>query len=115
MDTTPDLLFVGIHGAVVALRRATGEIAWSTPLPAGSTLVPIVTDARRLYAVSGGEVTCLDPRTGEILWHNPLKGYGTGFAMFAQDVQAAVPSAAAYAAQAAAASAGTGGAMGAST
>jgi outer membrane protein assembly factor BamB len=103
MATQPALLFVGIKGCVVALRRSDGEVVWSSKLRAGTTLVPIVMDARSLYAISGGEVTCLDPATGDTVWHNELKGYGTGFASFAQDVHAVVPAAAAVAAAQAAA------------
>lgn len=103
MSARPDLLYVGIKGRVVALDRATGDIVWSTTLVSGTTLVPLVMDGRRLFALSGGEVTCLDPATGDVLWHNGLKGYGSGFATFAQDP--AVISAAAAAAQAAQAAA----------
>jgi len=106
MAARPDLLFVGIRGRVVALERSTGDIVWTTVLVSGSTLVPLVVDDRHLFAISGGEVTCLDPSTGEVLWHNGLKGYGTGYATFAQDLPPVV-SAAAAAQQAAAAAAST--------
>ena len=95
MSARPDLLFVGLKGRVAALQRSTGDIVWTTVLPAGTTLVPLVTDARHLFAISGGEVTCLDPATGEVVWHNGLKGYGTGFATFAQDLPTIVAAAAA--------------------
>lgn len=79
----PRLLHVGIGGHVVAVQRADGEILWSTKLRRGSSLVPLVLDGERLYAVSGGEISCLEAATGKLLWHNPLKGFGTGYAMLA--------------------------------
>jgi outer membrane protein assembly factor BamB len=103
----PPFLFVGIKGSVVALRRDTGEIAWTTALPKGSSLVPLVVEGGRVIAISGGEVSCLDPATGKRLWHNKLKGYGTGYAMLAgsQNPSAVAAIAAATVAAAAGASA----------
>ena len=77
------LLYVGIQGSVVAIRKRDGAIAWSTRLRKGSSFVPIVHEAGRVYAVSGGEVSCLDGASGELLWHNPLTGFGTGYASLA--------------------------------
>jgi len=73
---TQDLLFVGIKGCVVALRRDSGEQVWSTKL--GGHFVNVMLDNERLLAASHGEIFCLDPLTGRPLWHNPLKGYGIG-------------------------------------
>jgi outer membrane protein assembly factor BamB len=98
-------VFVGIRGSVVALHPETGHVVWSVALPKGGTLVPILRAGKRLYALSGGEATCLDARTGEVLWHNPLKGFGRGFACFAQNDEVAAAAAAIAAAQAAAAAA----------
>lgn len=103
------LLHVGLRGCVLGVRRDSGEIAWSTRLRRGSSLVPIVVDGARLFAVSGGELSCLDATSGKLLWHNPLKGYGTGYAMLAgaQDPGAAVAAIQAAAAAAAGAAAAT--------
>ena len=74
------LIYVGIRGSVVAVRKPGGEIAWSTRLRKGSSLVPILVEGNRLYAVSGGELSCLDASSGKLVWHNPLRGFGMGFA-----------------------------------
>jgi len=97
-------VYVGIRGSVVALQRDNGAIAWSTALPKGRSLVPIVVQDDRLLAVSGGELSCLEAASGRLIWHNPLKGYGMGFAMLAgaQDPGAVAAIAAAQAAAAAA-------------
>jgi outer membrane protein assembly factor BamB len=112
------LIHVGIKGRVVALDRATGDITWSTTLKKGSSFVVMAIEGDRLFALSGGEITCLDAATGQELWHNPLKGFGTGYALFAADgpgsatsaiaaAQAAAAAAAASAASASASAAGT--------
>jgi hypothetical protein len=80
---TPDLLYLGIRGTVVALRRSDGEIAWSVRLRKGTSFVPLIQEGERLFAASGGEVTCLDAASGAILWHNVLKGFGTGYVALA--------------------------------
>ncbi len=74
-----EFLYVGIKGAVLALKKSDGSIAWKTDLSRGSSFVPIVQDGARLFAGSGGEVTCLDCESGRVLWRNPLKGFGTGY------------------------------------
>ncbi len=79
---TSDLLFIGIHGSVVALSRATGQLLWATKLKAGD-FVNVVLDENRLLATTYGEVFCLDPLNGRVLWHNELKGLGRGLATIA--------------------------------
>jgi outer membrane protein assembly factor BamB len=81
--TNAGLLYVGIKGTVLALRKDDGEVAWTTRLRRGSSFVPIVEDGDRIYAVSGGEVSCLDSTSGDLLWHNSMKGLGTGYAALA--------------------------------
>ena len=100
-------LFVGIKGSVVALKREDGEIAWSTPLPRGAGLVPLIVEDGFVFAASSGEVSCLEARTGKLVWHNKLKGYGTSYATFAgaPDIGAVAAMQAAAAAAAGAASA----------
>jgi outer membrane protein assembly factor BamB len=80
---TTDLLFVGIKGSVLAIRKYDGAIAWSTKLRRGSSFVPILQEGDRLYAASGGEVTCLNGASGRVLWNNRLPGYGMGYAAIA--------------------------------
>lgn len=75
------LVYVGIRGMVVAMRKDNGEIAWSVDLRRGSSFVPLIVEDDHVFAVSGGEVTCLDGATGALIWHNPLKGYGMGYAL----------------------------------
>lgn len=79
---TPDLVFVGIRGTVLALHRSTGELAWETRLK-GSDFVNVILDKDRIFASVYGEVFCLDSATGQIRWHNKLKGFGTGLASIA--------------------------------
>ena len=82
-DPARDLLFVGIKGSVVALRKETGQVAWAIKLRSGTTYVPIVAEEGFVYAVSGGEVTCLSAADGKPVWHNELKGYGRGHCLLA--------------------------------
>jgi outer membrane protein assembly factor BamB len=95
-------LYVGIKGAVLAVRKHDGAVAWTTKLRRGSSFVPIIQEGDRLYVASGGEVSCLDATTGAVLWHNALKGYGMGYVALAG---AGFPTGAAAAEQAARAAA----------
>lgn len=79
---TPNLLYVGIRGSVVALHRDTGEIAWRTHLK-GAEFVNLIVDGDHIYATTYGEAFCLDARSGQSLWHNRLKGLGLGLASLA--------------------------------
>lgn len=81
---TSELVFVGIKGSVVALKRMTGEQVWATHLK-GWDFVNVVLDAGKLLAATHGEIFCLDPLTGSGLWHNGLKGFGTGLATIATE------------------------------
>ena len=78
---TEDLLFVGIKGSVVALRRDSGVQVWSTKV--GGTFVNVILDNEKLLAASSGEIFCLDALSGRQLWHNPLRGYGLGLVTMA--------------------------------
>ena len=106
-------LIVGLRGSVVALRRDSGEIAWSTKLRKGAGFVPVVVEDGRVYATDAGEVSCLDARTGKQLWHNSLKGFGLGPAVLAgadsSGITAAIAAAVAAAAAANAAAAAAAG------
>ncbi|MDQ2839739.1 MAG: PQQ-binding-like beta-propeller repeat protein [Acidobacteriota bacterium] len=75
--TIDELVFVGIHGSVVALGRTLGEEIWRTPLK-GSDFVNLTLDGDRLLATTKGEVFCLDGLTGSVLWSNELPGMGRG-------------------------------------
>jgi len=81
---TPDLVFIGIKGSVVALNRATGQQVWTTRLK-GSDFVNVVLQDGAILASCYGEIFCLDPLTGKTFWHNSLKGFGTGLATIATD------------------------------
>jgi outer membrane protein assembly factor BamB len=72
-----NVIFLGVHGEVVALDRATGQELWSTKL-AGNDFVNLLVDQDRIIATSKGEVFCLDAATGQILWKNNLPGMGCG-------------------------------------
>jgi len=78
-----DLLYLGIKGGVLAMRKSDGTVAWFTKLRRGITFVPLILDGDRIYAASCGEVSCLDAVTGTLVWHNELKGYGVGYAAIA--------------------------------
>lgn len=74
-----DYLFLGTHGHVVALRKATGEKLWQTSLPStGYSVVSILVEDDKLFCASGGHAFALDPQDGKILWTNDLKGLGQG-------------------------------------
>ncbi|HLK62405.1 MAG TPA: PQQ-binding-like beta-propeller repeat protein [Bryobacteraceae bacterium] len=70
------MIYIGIHGCVLALDRATGEEIWRTKLR--GDFVNVVLQDGALYAASGGEMFCLDPSSGHIRWNNRLKGLGLG-------------------------------------
>ncbi|HET6204514.1 MAG TPA: PQQ-binding-like beta-propeller repeat protein [Planctomycetota bacterium] len=95
-----DLLFVGIKGSVVALHKATGEVAWSIKLRQGASYVPILAEGGFVFALSGGEVTCLSAADGKPVWHNELKGFGRGHSLLAGAQNAGVAPAAAAAEEA---------------
>jgi outer membrane protein assembly factor BamB len=72
-----ELIFVGLNGYAVALRRDSGEIVWSNN-EIKSGYVSLLLDGNRLIVSTNGYLYCLNPLTGQIMWHNPLKGYGMG-------------------------------------
>lgn len=78
-----ELLFVGIKGSVVALKKSSGEVAWSIKLRQGASYVPLVSEDGFVFALSGGEVTCLSAADGRPVWHNELKGFGRGHSLLA--------------------------------
>jgi outer membrane protein assembly factor BamB len=73
----PDLVCIGIRGAVVALDRNSGAHVWETKLKGGS-FVTLLVDGERVLAGAQGEIFCLNAATGKILWQDGLKGYGLG-------------------------------------
>jgi outer membrane protein assembly factor BamB len=75
-------VFVGVHGEVVALDRATGQELWHTKL-AGGDFVNLVLDQDRIIATTKGKVFCLDVATGHLLWRNDLPGLGLGLVSIA--------------------------------
>lgn len=76
-----ELMFVGIKGSVIALRRDSGAQVWAARL--GRDFVNVTVEAGRVYATCRGEIFCLDPLSGKPLWHNPLKGFGIGLTTMA--------------------------------
>ena len=93
---TAQLIYIGIKGSLIALNRATGRQVWATHLK-GSDFVNVVLQDGALLATCEGEVFCLDPLTGAGLWHNPLKGFGTGLATIAAELNPATGNALALA------------------
>jgi outer membrane protein assembly factor BamB len=82
---TAQMIFVGIKGSVVALNRATGQQVWATRIM-GYDFVNVMLDEGKIFATCRGEIFSLDPLTGQVLWHNPLKGFGTGLATIATEM-----------------------------
>jgi len=75
-------IFVGVHGDVVALDRATGQELWHTKLAGGDFVnLPVAQD--RIIATTRGKVFCLDVATGHLLWRNDLPGLGLGLVSIA--------------------------------
>ncbi len=112
MPAQDDLLFLGTHGHVVAVEKATGREVWKTSLPkTGYSVVSILVEDGLLLCASHGRAFGLDVETGEIRWTNHLRGLGHGHVYLSTVRQAggADPTllAAASEAQTAAATAGT--------
>ncbi len=91
-----NFVFLGLHNSVSALRKDTGQIAWSTKLPGASEFVTLTGEGTRIYAASGGQIHCLDLSTGKILWSNGLKGFGYGVASIWLPGSSTAPTVAAY-------------------
>ncbi len=80
MPAQEDLLFIGTHGHVVAIEKATGQAVWKTSLPkTGYEVVSIVVEDGLVLCASAGRAFALDIDTGEIRWTNNLQGLGHGF------------------------------------
>jgi outer membrane protein assembly factor BamB len=75
-------VFLGVHGEVVALDRATGQELWHTKLTGGD-FVNLLLDQDRIIATTKGKVFCIDPATGRLLWRNDLPGLGLGLVSIA--------------------------------
>jgi outer membrane protein assembly factor BamB len=93
---TAQLAFIGIKGSVVALNRATGKQVWATHLK-GWDFVNVVVQDGAVLASCCGEIFSVDRLTGVVRWHNPLKGFGTGLATIAVELNAQSGNAAALA------------------
>jgi outer membrane protein assembly factor BamB len=78
----PDnILIVGVKNAVLAFSRDAGQHLWATELKSGAdAFVSLVSDDKKVYAHSGGELHCLDLFTGSIIWRDKLKGFGYSLA-----------------------------------
>ncbi len=75
-------IYLGVHGNVFCIDRATGQEIWSTQLK-GSSFVNLLVDRDLLIATSHGEAWGLDVATGHILWHNKMEGQGFGLVSIA--------------------------------
>jgi outer membrane protein assembly factor BamB len=88
--TIDDLIFVGLRGYAMALRRDTGEVVWvNNDMKSGYTT--LLLDGDQLIVSTGGYLFCLEPLTGRLIWQNPLKGYGTGVTSLASTRGVAQP------------------------
>lgn len=73
-----DMLFVGTHGHVAALRKSDGVLLWKCSLPkTGYQVVSMILEDGVLLCGSGGRVFALAPADGRVLWDNNLKGMGS--------------------------------------
>jgi outer membrane protein assembly factor BamB len=88
MSNSSEPIYIGIHGHVLAVDRATGSEVWRTHL-AGSSYVTIQLDGGGLYAGTNGKLYCLDRATGSVLWTNGLRGLGYNLITFG-DATAAI-------------------------
>jgi outer membrane protein assembly factor BamB len=88
-----NILLLGVKGAVIALRRDTGERLWERKLrdSISADFVSVTADETRVYAHTYGELFCLDLRTGNPLWHDKLSGLGYGIASLAVPGQVPIP------------------------
>jgi outer membrane protein assembly factor BamB len=82
----PSLIFIGVHGTVLGLDKATGTEIWRTKLR-GSDFVNVAVQDGDVFASSKGEIYCLRPDDGGIRWHNKLEGLGWGLVTIAGDTQ----------------------------
>ncbi len=82
--TADDLLFLGTHGHVIAIRKKSGRKLWAQSLPStGFSIVSLLFEDGVLFAGSKGHIFALDPTSGEVLWHNGLSGLGLGHMVMA--------------------------------
>ena len=84
--TADNILLLATKCTVVAFHRETGARLWQTPLKSGWTstdFVSLVSDTRKVFAYTKGEVFCLDLFTGNLLWTDGLSGMGFGIASLA--------------------------------
>jgi hypothetical protein len=88
-----NIILLGVKGAVIALRRDTGERLWETKLreSISADFVTVTADEARVYAHTYGEFHCLDLQTGNRLWHDKLAGFGYGIASIALPGQQPIP------------------------
>jgi outer membrane protein assembly factor BamB len=70
-----ELLYVGVHGKIVAYEKSTGKQVWATPLKS-SGFVNLLLDGDKVFAHTTGELFAVDAETGKLLWRDGLTGYG---------------------------------------
>jgi outer membrane protein assembly factor BamB len=86
------MIFVGIHGTVLALEASRGAEVWRTRL-GGSHFVNVVVDGDAVYAGTQGKLFCLSAASGTIRWENQLKGLGMGLVTIGVAGQSTLPAA----------------------
>lgn len=70
-------LFLGTHGHVAAVDRASGRRVWTTSLPrTGYDIVSILVEDGVVYCGSRGRLFAVDATSGRILWNDDLSGLG---------------------------------------
>lgn len=74
------ILYLGIKGNVVAVKKADGKEIWRTNLK-GSEPVTLAVEDDWIYALNCGRLYCLDKHSGKVLWKNGLKGLGYDLGM----------------------------------
>jgi outer membrane protein assembly factor BamB len=69
-----ELIFMGIGGSVVAVRKSNGATVWSHKLEEGwlekhaAWFISLLVEDGRLYAHGAGKLFCFDALTGELAW-----------------------------------------------
>lgn len=70
LTTSGDFLYMGRkgNGAMVALDKSTGELAWEYITNSEVNSSPCIADGRIFFAADNQEIYALDAETGEFLW-----------------------------------------------
>ena len=88
---TESLLFLGVKGSVVCIRKLDGAEMWRKHLIGRSTTSVYVDDGY-IYAGTRGRLFKLDMNSGEVLWTNKLPKLGYGLCLLGAPNQSAMAS-----------------------